>query len=263
LTPNNQPLLFDDPSFDTDADGAATLLGVGRTRLSQMTSNAELPYLQRKVGTRFRLFYRRSDIEARLALRYRHSFSPIQQPTQRSGACAIAGLQDLDSFHSPRALLGRDSIDTPPSIEQEREGERHRIGLVGRRAHKQRPAAARVSAEELAQQNALQDHIDTVAKTLAQVIQRLETLDRTQLEMIGAIDGLGRNQRLALAQLLGDLKKQPVRPPASAAPVQEEKEPSRSEPPTRPSNQKPQGPGRMKPLWLLARERKTVAGNPR
>jgi hypothetical protein len=63
-------LLFDDPSFDTDALSAAALLGIGRTRLSQITSAGSLPYLRRKVGDRFRVFYRRSDLEKRVALRY-------------------------------------------------------------------------------------------------------------------------------------------------------------------------------------------------
>lgn len=86
LSSENLPLLFDDPSFDTDAETAATMLGVGRTRLSQMTSRGELGYIKRKVGGRFRLFYRQSDLVARVAERYRHSFNPPSTSPLRAGA---------------------------------------------------------------------------------------------------------------------------------------------------------------------------------
>jgi hypothetical protein len=109
-------LLFDDPSFDTDALSAAALLGIGRTRLSQITSAGSLPYLRRKVGDRFRVFYRRSDLEKRVALRYSfaHPTSLDQHITQisaenrqsdlRAGASAHEELRQSDSSGSESSV---------------------------------------------------------------------------------------------------------------------------------------------------------------
>jgi hypothetical protein len=99
-------LLFDDPSFDTDALSAAALLGIGRTRLSQITSAGSLPYLRRKVGDRFRVFYRRSDLEKRIALRY--SFAHPTNLEQHVAHVSLERMQsDLRAGASAHEELGQ------------------------------------------------------------------------------------------------------------------------------------------------------------
>lgn len=48
--------------FTINSDKAAEILGVNRTRLSQLTSKGLFPYERRKVDSRSRLFYRLTDL---------------------------------------------------------------------------------------------------------------------------------------------------------------------------------------------------------
>ncbi len=48
--------------YEIDVETAALLLGVGTTRLSQITSRGSLSFQRRKVGIRNRMFYRRSEL---------------------------------------------------------------------------------------------------------------------------------------------------------------------------------------------------------
>jgi hypothetical protein len=150
-------LLFDDPSFDTDALSAAALLGIGRTRLSQITSAGSLPYLRRKVGDRFRVFYRRSDLEKRIALRYSfahssnsdaHSDQVLLQGEQRDmrpGASARVDLRqsdDSDSQSSEPALgtgLVSHGIDLP---------RRSQLGIANVATRRNLVSAAKLETEE-------------------------------------------------------------------------------------------------------------------
>ena len=58
----NDDFLFPDESFNLDAEQAASVLGVNKTRLSQLTSKGVLPFERRKVETRSRVFYRLNDL---------------------------------------------------------------------------------------------------------------------------------------------------------------------------------------------------------
>ncbi len=49
-------------SFTINAEEAAQILGVNRSRLSQLTSKGVLPFERRKIETRNRLFYKLSDL---------------------------------------------------------------------------------------------------------------------------------------------------------------------------------------------------------
>lgn len=51
-------------SFTIEAIDVATMLGVSRTRLSQITSRGDLSFSRRKVGTRMRIFYNAQEVEA-------------------------------------------------------------------------------------------------------------------------------------------------------------------------------------------------------
>lgn len=51
-----------DDGFNLGVEEAAALLGVGRTRLSQLTSKGVFSFERRKIGIRNRLFYRKNEI---------------------------------------------------------------------------------------------------------------------------------------------------------------------------------------------------------
>ncbi|NBW82895.1 DNA-binding protein, partial [bacterium] len=48
--------------YDLEVNDVAELLGVTRTRVSQLTSNGQLSFERRRVGSRSRLFYRKSEV---------------------------------------------------------------------------------------------------------------------------------------------------------------------------------------------------------
>jgi hypothetical protein len=51
-----------DEGYLVDVTEASEILGVSRTRLSQLTTKGEFSFQRRKIGTRNRLFYKRSDL---------------------------------------------------------------------------------------------------------------------------------------------------------------------------------------------------------
>jgi hypothetical protein len=57
-------LANDDEGYHLDVNEVAELLGVTRTRVSQLTSSGQLSFERRRVGARNRLFYRRSEVLA-------------------------------------------------------------------------------------------------------------------------------------------------------------------------------------------------------
>lgn len=60
---------YDLDSYALDVNEVAQLLGVTRTRVSQLTTAGVLPAERKKVGIRNRLFYKRSDV-----VNYQHNF---------------------------------------------------------------------------------------------------------------------------------------------------------------------------------------------
>ncbi|MEN9529442.1 MAG: hypothetical protein RI932_1315 [Pseudomonadota bacterium] len=79
-------LAHDDEGYLLDVNEVAALLGVTRTRVSQLTSAGQLSFERRRVGARNRLFYRRSEVLAHQRTFYgRHipgsapSFVPASQ----------------------------------------------------------------------------------------------------------------------------------------------------------------------------------------
>lgn len=48
--------------YDLEVNDVATLLGVTRTRVSQLTSSGQLSFERRRVGARSRLFYKKSEV---------------------------------------------------------------------------------------------------------------------------------------------------------------------------------------------------------
>jgi hypothetical protein len=48
--------------YDLEVNDVAELLGVTRTRVSQLTSNGQLSFERRRVGSRSRLFYKKSEV---------------------------------------------------------------------------------------------------------------------------------------------------------------------------------------------------------
>lgn len=60
----NAELDADTEGFQLEVNEVAELLGVTRTRVSQLTSAGQLSFERRRVGTRNRLFYKRSEVLA-------------------------------------------------------------------------------------------------------------------------------------------------------------------------------------------------------
>ncbi|NBO38096.1 DNA-binding protein [bacterium] len=54
----------DDEGYHIDVNEVAQMLGVTRTRVSQLTSTGQLSFERRRVGVRNRLFYKRSEVLA-------------------------------------------------------------------------------------------------------------------------------------------------------------------------------------------------------
>jgi hypothetical protein len=56
------PTIESDEGYQLEVHEVAQLLGVTRTRVSQLTSNGQLSFERRRVGMRNRLFYKRSEV---------------------------------------------------------------------------------------------------------------------------------------------------------------------------------------------------------
>lgn len=101
--------LFDE-SFSINSDEASSILGVSKTRLSQLTQKGQFSYERKKVGTRSRIFYKLSDL-----LDYQrhqgvfHASQDSREPSYRPGASRYleSTLEDKadESFQS---VLGDD-----------------------------------------------------------------------------------------------------------------------------------------------------------
>lgn len=90
--------------YDVDVDTAASLLGVGRTRLSQITSKGGLSFQRRKIGIRNRLFYRKSELLAYLERQFPNS------PQFRSQAIAERWQSPPSSKEEPAAQSDEEAL---------------------------------------------------------------------------------------------------------------------------------------------------------
>ena len=78
----------EDEGYQLDVSEVANILGVTRTRVSQLTSNGQLSFELRRVGVRNRLFYKRSEVVAYQRTFYGrhvpfHSTSPASEASPR------------------------------------------------------------------------------------------------------------------------------------------------------------------------------------
>jgi len=64
LDVSNKESQVDAEGYQLEVNEVAELLGVTRTRVSQLTSSGQLSFERRRVGTRNRLFYKRSEVLA-------------------------------------------------------------------------------------------------------------------------------------------------------------------------------------------------------
>jgi len=64
LDVSNQESQVDAEGYQLEVNEVAELLGVTRTRVSQLTSSGQLSFERRRVGARNRLFYKRSEVLA-------------------------------------------------------------------------------------------------------------------------------------------------------------------------------------------------------
>jgi hypothetical protein len=187
-------LLFDDPTFDTDVESAAALLEVGRTRLSQMVARGELSYVKRKVGPRLRMFFRRSELLARVATRYQHSFAahaglrtPEQSVERPSTGLTPSVDAALDIRMAPLANAGSDHPTRAPA-------EPRNLPSAARRMRVARPLAKDLEDHE--EHKKTQDQI--LAK-LDDLAGRMSTLESLVKQILSDLD-----QRHIQHRLQGD-----------------------------------------------------------
>ena len=110
-----------DDAFQLDAEKASAVLGVNKTRLSQLTSKGILPFERRRVDQRSRVFYRLSDL-----LSYQRKNQGVFLPQDHSrefthelGASVIDDSFPLDlteEIIKPKTILRRDSVFKKPKL---------------------------------------------------------------------------------------------------------------------------------------------------
>lgn len=105
----------EDEGYQLDVSEVAHILGVTRTRVSQLTSNGQLSFERRRVGVRNRLFYKRSEVVAYQRAFYGrhvpfHSTSPVSEASPRpdhfethiSARAQIDSRLGASSYSAPR-----------------------------------------------------------------------------------------------------------------------------------------------------------------
>lgn len=102
--------------FQLEVNEVAELLGVTRTRVSQLTSAGQLSFERRRVGSRSRLFYKRSEVLAHQRGFYgRQAAAAYQQMHSRtSDSGSASGVSERfgasAQFRTYESLAGADSV---------------------------------------------------------------------------------------------------------------------------------------------------------
>lgn len=86
----------DHEGYQLEVHEVAQLLGVTRTRVSQLTSSGHLSFERRRVGTRNRLFYKRSEVLSHQKGFYgRHVAQPFAGDAEQQASARTPAHQDL------------------------------------------------------------------------------------------------------------------------------------------------------------------------
>ena len=96
--------LFDE-NFSINSDEASSILGVSKTRLSQLTQKGQFSYERRKVGMRSRIFYKLSDLLSyQRHQTFFHASQDSREQTYKPGASRVLegnlNIKEADSFES-------------------------------------------------------------------------------------------------------------------------------------------------------------------
>lgn len=150
-------------AFNLDVEQAAELLGVSRTRLSQITSRGLLNYQRKKVGIRNRLFYRREDI-----LTYMRRQMGASAVDEASNSVRLEGLRELTpqfNRESTEPVLPEiaGSIQAGPSSFKKRQT----LPL---------PSAAKIAADEVSQDFLLSE-LKSISSSLLEMNERLTNVE--------------------------------------------------------------------------------------
>jgi cell pole-organizing protein PopZ len=237
---------------DTDAEGfqlevneVAELLGVTRTRVSQLTSAGQLSFERRRVGTRNRLFYKRSEVLAHQRGFYGRQMSSAQQQL-------ISRLTDSDEFAAQGDRIGATAqfrtLESFPSYETVSSALLHRIEEQNQHNRRQlakivemvanastmsrTSGAALVSADSLRNE----DNSAALTQSLVQEVCRLaEQLSLQQSLLLDVIES-SRSIKKDLHQIL-NYQFKTDKPPAHKGLITLSRE---QEPPERGQRKKPE-----------------------
>jgi hypothetical protein len=108
-----------DEEYTLGALDASEILGVNRTRLSQLTSQGVLSFQRRKIGSHHRLFYRPSEISQYQngTLKYTRQVLP-QVSIDKALEEEIAFSKNVSLMQPPKkeVLFKRDAVDIHPKL---------------------------------------------------------------------------------------------------------------------------------------------------
>jgi hypothetical protein len=179
---------MDHAGYDVDATTAAQLLGVGTTRLSQLTTRGSLSFERRKVGFRNRLFYRRAEILAYLEQQF--PSLPQQNSSNETRGSRTQNIQARDKAepckqehaNSPLSQASP-NIDFSPLLMAIKESRRvlEKNSTTGTNL-----TPIKVSARELRERKEIQEHLSSVQ-------QQLTSFESLFHRLESKLDGLQRS----------------------------------------------------------------------
>ena len=195
--------------YNVDVETAAELLGVGATRLSQLTTRGSLSFQRRKVGFRNRLFYKKSEIDAYL----QQYFPPNSQHTNQTERMSRSRREVLEAnFGKDEQPLREDYItseqlDFSPIIEAIRETSTQ-LKKATNKTIIQPKANKKASALELRQQRENETRLQAVHHQLEQFQQsftklelKIDSIQRTLHAMASIAEKKQLPAATAVAQL--------------------------------------------------------------
>jgi hypothetical protein len=205
----------DDAAYDVDATTAARLLGVGTTRLSQLTTRGSLSFERRKVGFRHRLFYRKAEILAYLAQQFPSSAQQNSSFETRISHTLNAHDVDRSVPHNqeqpePSVSQAPPNIDFSPLLMAIKES-RKVLEKNSTKGSSLNPV--KVSARDLREKKEIQEHLSAVQQQLTSfesLFHRLESkLDCLQ-RSLHTLHASPQKMPLPKASAL---QREPVQPP--------------------------------------------------
>jgi hypothetical protein len=157
--------------YTTDVETAAQLLGIGTTRLSQITSRGTLSFQRRKVGFRNRMFYRKSELLAYLEKNFPASVQFKSQMLTERWAAQNAELSNTVPEVIPQQ---QEQLNIEPLLEAIKKQQAPRKPeLVAQRA-KLRPLPSALSIREKAALDAKLDAVLQGIHVFQQALTRVE-----------------------------------------------------------------------------------------